>query len=70
MFISFVHPNGKTYLLPVSQVVVYAQDGQPAALAYEHAGLIIHSNVGQPGFAGQTAQLKIKPVTPPESVPQ
>lgn len=63
MFISFIHPGtGKTYTLPVAQVVIYADDGQPAALAYEHAGLIIHSNVSEAGFASQTASLKIKPL--------
>ena len=66
MFISFLHPNGKTYVLPVSQVVVYADDGQPAAVTYEHAGLIVHSNVGEPGFPAQTAALKIKPIKVPE----
>ncbi len=66
MFISFIHPDsGKTYTLPVSQVVIYAEDGQPAGLAYEHAGLIVYSNVGQPGFAQQAASLKIKPIQVP-----
>jgi hypothetical protein len=38
------------YTLPISQAVVYTNDGQPAALAYEREGLIVTADVTQDGF--------------------
>lgn len=66
MYISFIHENGKTYQIPVSQVVVYAEDGQPCAVTYEHAGLIVHSNGSMDDFANLCAQLKIRAIKPEE----
>lgn len=62
MYISFMHPSGKLFQLPVEQVVVYADDGQPCAIAYAHAGLIVHTNSGQADFGKHVSQLKIKPL--------
>jgi len=60
MQISFTAPDGKMYKLPISQVVVYTDDGEPCALAYQHAGLIIYADAAKTDFAHQCDLLKIK----------
>lgn len=62
-YVEVVHQNGKRYQMPVSQVVVFADSGDPIALTYDHAGLLIHSNVEQKDFASTCDQLKIKRLT-------
>lgn len=62
MFITFLSEDGTPYRLPVRQVVVYAADGQPCAVTYEHGGLIIHTDVAKPDFAQQCSSLRIKPL--------
>mgnify|MGYP000855571849 CR=1 FL=1 len=60
MFVQVRHrDSGKTYLLPVSQVVVANNDGQPVSLAYERDGLIVCSDATQQDFAGIVKDLRI-----------
>ena len=44
------HENGQQYCMKVNQVVVYNDDGLPVAITYEHAGLIVHTDVTQDDF--------------------
>ena len=64
MFVEIVHSNGKRYLMPVSQVVVFVESGEPCAVTYEHAGIIIHTDVEQKDFASTCSQLKVKNIKP------
>lgn len=68
MYISFVHSNGNHYRLPVSQVVVYDAGGQPVALSYEHAGVIVHTNASESDWLPTTDMLKIKQIDTKDDV--
>lgn len=60
MFISIRHTNGKSYRMPITQAVLYTDDGWPCTLAYERDGLIIYTDANQPDFAGTVRELRIK----------
>lgn len=60
MFVEILHENGKIYQMPVTQVTVFADDGQPCALAYQTAGLIVHNSASSKDFDAACRQLQIK----------
>jgi len=66
MFVEIVHENGKRYTMPVSQAVVYVDSGEPCAITYEHAGIVIHSDTEHKDFATMCQELKIKNLKPEE----
>ena len=59
MYVEIVHENGKRYLMPTSQVTVFADTGEPVALTYEHAGIILSSDLEHKDFVSNCEQLKI-----------
>lgn len=59
------HQNGKQYRLPVSQVVVYTDDGHPVAVSYEHGNLIIHTDRAHPDFDRTVDSLRIESLPEP-----
>ena len=48
--------NGKRYRFDAAQSVVYTDDGTPAAVTYEHGGLIAHSDVANHQDFDQTCR--------------
>jgi len=60
VLVEIVHTNGKRYRIPAVQVVVYTDDGDPVALTYEHAGILIHGDVEHPDFSSMCTQLHVK----------
>jgi len=67
MIVRIVHENGKIYDMPVSQVSVHTENGDPCMLAYEHANLIVCSHVNEKDFERQCAQLKIDRIEVPHA---
>ena len=59
MLIEIIHPNGKHYSIPASQVVVNNDDGAPVAVAYETGGLIVYTDVTKSDFSSTAQQLKL-----------
>lgn len=62
MLVRITHPDGKIYQIPVAQVVVYTDEGQPCAISYECDGMVIHTNVGHDDFSQVLNTLKISPI--------
>jgi len=66
-YVEVVHENGKRYRMPVSQVTVFADTGEPVALTYEHAGILIHSDLEHRDFVSSCEQLKVKRINVEQS---
>lgn len=64
MMVEIVHENGERYRMPVSQVAVFTRDGDPCAITYEHAGIIIHTDTEHRDFNDTCSQLRIKRLEP------
>lgn len=60
IYVEIIHESGKKYLLPASQCTVFADTGDPVALTYEHAGLVLHSDVEHKDFAETCESLHVQ----------
>jgi len=59
--VEVVLANGKRYkIAAASQVVVYAETGDPVAITYEHSNLILHTDAQQSDFDSVCGQLRVK----------
>lgn len=59
MLVSFIK-DGRRFTIPVSQVVVLTDTQLPAAIAYEHAGVIVHSNAAESDFGDLCRELGVR----------
>lgn len=60
MQIVFIHETGKKYKINTDQVVIYADNGKPCAIAYARDGLIVCCDASQADFGKTVDTLKIK----------
>lgn len=61
MIISFIHKDtGKVYTVPVNQVVMFNDGGDPVAVSYEQAGFLISTNKSMTDFDRVLALLGIQ----------
>ncbi len=67
MYVTIIHENGKTYQMPVSQVVVHTANGDPCAISFERQGMIVHTNSAMKDFHSMLADLHIQSVKVPEA---
>lgn len=60
MFVQVRHrDSGKIYVIPVAQVVVANDNGQPVSVAYERSGLIVCADATQPDFSTIVSDLRL-----------
>lgn len=53
--------SGKTFLIPITQLLLMSDNGEPLALAYETAGLMIYSDVTHADFSETLKSSGMKP---------
>jgi hypothetical protein len=63
MRVAVIHENGKQLVFPVTQVVVYNDDGEPCAITYPHGGLMLHTDRSHEDFEHACQVLRIKALT-------
>ena len=64
MILEVIHKNGKKYRLPVSQIVAYLDNGEPCAITFEHAGIVIHTDSAKKDFGTTCARLRVTKTEP------
>lgn len=59
MYARLLHTSGKPILVPISEVVVYADNGVPVAITYEREKMIVHTDRSQADFSAVAASLAV-----------
>ncbi len=61
MIVQIIHKDGKVLHIPVTQIVIYTDQGHLGALAYESNGFTIYSDVNDgPAFEKIVNDLRLK----------
>lgn len=60
MIARIFHENGEAYDLPVTQVVVYADNNVPVSVTYVESGHIMHCDIGHKDWATTLSRLGVK----------
>jgi hypothetical protein len=61
MFIEVIHAeSGKKFIIPVTQVVTTTETGDPIAVAFTSAGMVVHSDATQSDFSAVCKSIGVR----------